>query len=289
MTKRAHRNLHRAWSASRQVYGVHESDPHSRGQAPVGPAAPGEPRGIDTWLAALETRHLADLEFREVSRALRALSSTYVERRARLASGAALSGAGKRAAFAMFYGPLHFLLVRAIAGAIPGASQVHGPLVDLGCGTGASGAGWASACAEPPAILGIDRHPWTVAEAHLTWRDLGLSGRARVGDLAHDPLPPGRAYLAAFALNELADAARDRLLARLLEKAKDGAAVLVVEPLAKGAAPWWPGAVAPFLEQGGRVDEWRFRLPLPPSIAKLDRAAGLDHREITGRSLWVGR
>ncbi len=30
----------------------------------------------------------------------------------------------------------------------------------------------------------------------------------------------------------------------------------------------------------------RFRLPLPPSIAKLDRAAGLDHREITGRSLF---
>jgi hypothetical protein len=26
---------------------------------------------------------------------------------------------------------------------------------------------------------------------------------------------------------------------------------------------------------------------LPAIVAKLDRAAGLDHREITGRSLWI--
>ena len=38
---------------------------------------------------------------------------------------------------------------------------------------------------------------------------------------------------------------------------------------------------------GGRADEWRFRLALPPIVAKLDRAAGLNHREITGRSLWL--
>jgi hypothetical protein len=52
-------------------------------------------------MADLEARHLADLEFREVSKALRALSSTYVERRDRLAAGAALGTAGKRAAFAL--------------------------------------------------------------------------------------------------------------------------------------------------------------------------------------------
>jgi hypothetical protein len=26
---------------------------------------------------------------------------------------------------------------------------------------------------------------------------------------------------------------------------------------------------------------------LPPIVAKLDRAAGLNHRELTGRSLWL--
>ena len=52
------------------------------------------------WLEAIESRHLADLTFSEVSRALRALSYIYVERRrGSMVRGAALSGAGKRAAF----------------------------------------------------------------------------------------------------------------------------------------------------------------------------------------------
>jgi hypothetical protein len=29
------------------------------------------------------------------------------------------------------------------------------------------------------------------------------------------------------------------------------------------------------------------RTELPAIVAKLDRAAGLNHREITGRSLWL--
>ena len=75
----------------------------------------------ERWLTALESRHFSDLTFQEVSRSLRALSATYVERRDRLREGAALSGAGKRAAFAVFYGPLHYLLVREIVRAIPEA------------------------------------------------------------------------------------------------------------------------------------------------------------------------
>ena len=49
---------------------------------------------FDRWVDALEAHHLAELTFPEVSRALRALSSNYVERRRKLAEGAALSGAG---------------------------------------------------------------------------------------------------------------------------------------------------------------------------------------------------
>ena len=75
------------------------------------------------WLEALERRHLADLTTSEVARALRALSSCYVERRAKLARGGALDGAGKRAAFALFYAPLHFLVVREIVRAIDSASS----------------------------------------------------------------------------------------------------------------------------------------------------------------------
>jgi hypothetical protein len=73
---------------------------------------------LDAWVHALEERHLHELQFREVSKALRALSSTYVERRHRVASGAALSSAGKRAAFALFYGPLHYLFVERVVDAL---------------------------------------------------------------------------------------------------------------------------------------------------------------------------
>src|SRR5690349_24627769 len=99
---------------------------------------------VERWVAALEGRHLADLRFSEVSRALRALSSAYVERRRKLAEGAALAGAGKRAAFALFYGPIHYLLVREIVRVLSVSSLEASTIVDLGCGTGAAGAAWAS-------------------------------------------------------------------------------------------------------------------------------------------------
>ena len=71
-------------------------------------------RTTEAWLEALERRHLADFTMTEVARALRALSSCYVERRSKLADGGALSSAGKRAAFALFYGPQHFFVVQKI-------------------------------------------------------------------------------------------------------------------------------------------------------------------------------
>jgi SAM-dependent methyltransferase len=67
------------------------------------------------WLTAAEERYLEDLTRPELGRALRALGRTYVERRDGLANGKALEGRGKRAAFALYYAPLHFLTVRAIA------------------------------------------------------------------------------------------------------------------------------------------------------------------------------
>ena len=111
------------------------------------------------WIATLEARHFAELTFPEVSRSLRALSSTYVERREKLSVGAALSGTGKRAAFSLFYGPLHCLLLTHIVESLPGATANILTLVDLGCGTGAAGAAWATACVKQPRVVGIDRHP----------------------------------------------------------------------------------------------------------------------------------
>jgi len=226
-----------------------------------------------------------------VSRALRALSSAYVERRQKLTEGAALSGAGKRAAFALFYGPLHYLLVREIVKALPGATAPAATLVDLGCGTGVSSAAWAAACATPlPRVIGIDRHPWALGEAAWTYRAFELDARTRQGDAAKAMLPKEAALiLAAFTMNELADAARDRLLERLVAREKPGDRVLVVEPVAGFVARWWGRWRDRFLAAGGRADEWRVRIELPPIVAKLDRAAGLNHRELTGRSLWLSR
>lgn len=240
-------------------------------------------------MAALESRHLAELTFSEVSRALRALSSNYIERRGRLQAGSALDGAGKRAAFALFYGPLHYLLLDEIVRAIPGATSPFGTLVDLGCGTGAAGAAWASACPRPPRLIGVDRHPWTLAEAGRTYQDFGLTARTRRADVCSLTLPkPPASIVAAFTLNELPDAARDALLQRLVDRARGSDRLLVVEPLARSVAPWWPRWSDAVVAAGGRADEWRFRVELPPMVARLDRATSLNHRELTGRSLWLG-
>lgn len=244
---------------------------------------------FERWLTALEARHLADLTFRQVSSSLRALSSTYVERRARLSEGAALDGAGKRAAFALFYAPLHFLLVREIVHALPDALRGRPALVDLGCGTGAAGVAWAAACPRAPHVLGIDRHPWALGEAAETYRGFGLAGRTMRSDITKARLPRGPAsVLAAFALNEMDDAPRDALIEQLLERVTHGDQLLIVEPIAGFVARWWGKWRARFEAAGGRGDEWRFRIELPALVAKLDKAAKLDHRELTGRSLWIG-
>jgi hypothetical protein len=237
---------------------------------------------------ALEARHLADLTFSELSRALRALSSTYVERRARLQDGQALAGTGKRAAFALFYGPLHYLLIQHISQALRLDERPVTTLVDLGCGTGAAGAAMASAFSSPPRVLGIDRHPWALKEAAQTYRHFGLRARTVLGDLAVERWPDSpAAYVAAFALNELDEKTRVSVLPRLLDRARRRDPVLVVEPLAKFVAPWWMDWREAFMKVGGRSDEWRFNVDLPALVAKLDRATGLDHRELTGRSLYV--
>ena len=242
---------------------------------------------FDTWIHDLETRHLSDLRFAEVSRALRALSSTYIERRRTIHHGGALAGAGKRAAFALFYGPLHYLTVREVVQRLEADAARQSVLVDLGCGTGASGAAWAAQDSTFRQVVAIDRSPWSIAEASRTYRHFGVSARTRQDEMASAAWPPGAALLAAFSVNELPGDSRDRLLERFLDRAGRGDAILVVEPVARSIAPWWGAWQAAFTAAGGRSDEWRFRTELPDIVAKLDRAAGLDHRELTARSLWM--
>jgi SAM-dependent methyltransferase len=241
---------------------------------------------VERWLAALEARHLADFRAVEVTRALRALSSAYVQRRHTLTRGGALDSAGKRAAFALYYGPLHFFTVRHIVRELAIALPANGRLLDLGCGTGAAGAAWVLESAASCRVTGIDRHPAAVEETRWTYKQLGIDGSARQGDIARTHVAAGTtAILAAYALNELPDRERDRVWRGLLHAS--GRQVLVVEPIARGIAPWWDAAAADAIGRGGRVDEWRFRPELPEVVKRFDRAAGLDHREVTARSICV--
>jgi len=222
----------------------------------------------------------------EVTRALRALSSAYVERRHKVHAGATLDSAGKRAAFALFYGPLHFLCVAHLVSALQ--ARIPESLLDIGCGTGAAGAGWATSGTTVARVAGIDRNRWAVDEARWTYRALGISGAARIGDLRQLPtLGPRSGAIAAYVLNELPDAPRQRLEAQLLAAAALGAAVLIVEPIARTVTPWWEDTARRFVSAGGRADEWRFALTRPPLIEKFDRAAGLRHDELKCRTLAV--
>ena len=111
-------------------------------------------------------------------KAVRALSARYVERRAGLADRSPLDSAGKRAAFAAYYAPLHFLTTREVVRASGAASADSiDRILDLGCGTGAASAAWA-----------LEQSP--VRDHHRTRRKRLGADRGRL-DVAH-ARPPRR-------------------------------------------------------------------------------------------------
>jgi len=242
-----------------------------------------------TWLEALEARHLANFRVAEVTRALRALSSAYVQRRQTLAAGAALNSAGKRAAFALFYGPLHLLTIGHIIRSLDAAAPAPTEVIDLECGTGVGGAAWGLCAGGAPRVTGIDRHPWAADESRWTYQHLKLRGQARVGDLKRlPPAKPSTAVVAAYLLNELDKERRSSLEMELLDAATRGTRVLIVEPIARALTPWWGETASRVRALGGREDEWRFPVDLPPLLRTLDKAAGLNHQELTAKSLYLG-
>src|SRR5688572_16447871 len=242
---------------------------------------------VQSFAAALEERHLADLRFSDVTRALRALSSAYVERReTALADHKALDGAGKRAAFALYYGPIHFLLVQHIVREL-GVIPDRGTVVDLGCGTGVAGAAVAtagSAGAKAPAlhVLGVDTHPWTQDEARFTYETFGLRFDVRRGHAARTRFPSDTSFIvAAFVVNELNDEDRREMIRRLKAAATS---VLIIEPISNRVSPWWQEWVD---ELGAQTHEWRVRVEMPPIVKRLAKAAGLRPDVLTARSLLV--
>lgn len=254
---------------------------------------------VTLWLDALHARHVAPYRPQEFTRALRALSARYVERRSELADRSALDSAGKRSAFAAFYAPLHYLTVREIVRALPDAARHVTRITDLGCGTGVGAAAWESARAEhgaggPAVITGIDQSQWALEEAKWNWRALGLGGKAKRGDLVAEieAAPTGRtsarpSLLLAWSVNELPRDAQKRLLPLLLDHARAEGHLLIIEPLARGAAPWWDYWAADFAPLGARVDEWKFRVDLPPMLKELSSRAGFNREYLGARSIYL--
>jgi len=244
---------------------------------------------LDVWLAAAERRYSADLRVQEITRALRALSSAYVERRERGGRQhvhGALDTVGKRAAFALYYAPLHFIAVTEAVHALHATTPAPDSIVDLGCGTGAGGAAWAIATGGTATVTGVDRHPWAVAEARWTLAQLGLNGYVKQGDVDRPKAPrPNEFAIAAYTLNELSDDARSRVEEQLCERAQRGGRVLILEPLARGVVPWWPETADRMTALGARADEWKLAIDVPPIVRQLGTAAGLNYRELRFRTI----
>lgn len=247
------------------------------------------------WVEALIERHGSALTRSELLRAIRALSTRYVQRRASLASRSPIDSAGKKAAFAVFYAPLHFFTVQGILDRLGAEGRSVARVLDLGCGTGVASAAWALAEKGRPVITGVDRERWLLDEAVWNWRHLGLVGRTIQTDLTRLRGPAARAIHAGpasgivlgWAVNELPADGRAALLTQLREAVRQGASLLVVEPLARSAVPWWDDWVRACQALGGRADEWRLDLQLPSALAALDDEAGFDRQMIGARSIWV--
>jgi hypothetical protein len=277
------------------------------------PYLEGDPRDMfDAWHEDLRRRFEERLTFAEIRKGAQALADLYTRRRGRIGE-AALDGEGKRAAFALYYAPLHFLTVWHVVREI-GFDQIALRRVwDLGCGTGAAGAAWGAAFlesdveAEPPAVLGLDRSGFALELAESAYEAFGLRGAARrVGleELSLSPragrgvkrrpgkgsLPsihPEDVILLAWTLNELDDEVRTRFLSELA--GEGGRPLLVLEPVARQIAPWWSRWESALGAQAFAFHsfEFRKRLELPEWIASMDKAAGLDHGELTARVLGV--
>ena len=248
--------------------------------------------GLDQWMTRIEARQLANLQFAEVSRALRALSSAYVERRhTAIAAGKTLDTAGKRAAFALYYGPLHFVTTMRILEAleVPMHSSAAQPVLDLGCGTGAAGAAvanWTGA----RRIHGIDVHPWTLDEARATYASFGLDSTITRASVARLRRPTSPSFIvASYVANELPDAERATLRDTLAEAVRRGSQLLVIEPLSGQAAPWWPEWAESFTRLGARADTWQLTISPPDLTMRLGKAAGLGATSVKARTLVVLR
>ena len=243
----------------------------------------------ERWIDTVIERHTRAMTRPEFLKAVRALSARYVEQRNTLKDRPAHDSAGKRAAFAAFYAPIHFMTTREIVRRLGAGRLPIATLLDLGCGTGVAGAAWALECDKAPGLVGIDVSAWTLDEAKWNWGMLGLRGRTKRDNLVRAlqilEVSPRTALILGWSLNELDTTARGRAIECILSLANRRVPIIVIEPIATRLVPWWPAWAQCATKVGGRADEWKFDPVLPAALGDLDAAAGFRRESLSARSV----
>lgn len=238
---------------------------------------------FENWIESLFTRWMRELTHAEIARALKVLTRDYVQRRQRL-RGKALAGRGKQAAFALYYAPRHFLIVREVLNAL--VAPRSATIVDLGCGSGVAGAAWALHGGGN--VVGVELDPDVLREAVFTFRDLGVRGGSLRCHIAKYRWPkPPLGIVAAFTVNELDEGDRVHLWRELERQHSGGSRVLIIEPLSTRISPWWLEWAERVAAAGGRADEWHFDVELPERVHLLGKSAGLNPEKLGARTLWL--
>lgn len=245
---------------------------------------------VHRWVEAAHEKWACDLTFRELRRGVQAVSDLYVHKRGKGGlSRKAADGRGKKAAFAVYFGGLHLLLVQAWTGSHLAVEGVE--VEDMGCGPGVVGAAvarWVGA----PRVASSDIRGDHLQVAAWTARRLGLRSRTRKAGLPGAITNTGRRptlWCFGWVLNELSDSEREATTAALKARIERGDGVVVFAPLSTRASPWWSKevrrlrAVSPDLVE----QEFRCRPELPALLKDLDRATRLNHQELGARVLYV--
>ena len=239
---------------------------------------------FDNWIEKLFARWSKELTHQEIVRALKALTHDYVQRRTRL-RGKALDGRGKQAAFALYYGPRHFVITREVLAALD-APRESRTVIDIGCGSGVAGAAWALHTGGN--AVGIELDPDVLREAGHTFKDLGVRGGGLRCHIAQYRWPkPPLDIVAAFTINELDERDRERLWGDLSRQVRGGSRILIIEPLSTRITPWWQDWAQRVVELGGRADEWHLDADLPEPVFLLGKSAGLKPDKLGARTIWL--
>jgi precorrin-6B methylase 2 len=242
---------------------------------------------FDAWAGATWTRYVPPLTFTEVRKGVQALERVYDARDVSPKEAArATEGHGKRAALATYLAQIRFLTAWHAAEMLDLVETPPRRIVDVACGTGATGAALARACGGRVSVIGIDRSGWALEEARETWQHFAIEGRAQRGEVPEAMPRADAADLIAvgWVLGELPPSSRAGLLRQVDAACRRGAGLLVLEPLVRPHG-WWLEWSDRLRAHGVREEAIRVAIDRPELVRRMDKAARQDHQVVAARAL----